>query len=78
MKHEKDAYQVDPDQMEEFVSVSSSTDCTGLIPSMVMNESEAEAYDQLYDIHQPKPPRNASKPIPERSHHSGNQSKKKA
>lgn len=29
----------------------SATECTGLIPSGGVDESEAEAYDELYDIH---------------------------
>lgn len=32
----------------------SSTECTGLVPGGVMDESQSEAYSELYDIHPPK------------------------
>ena len=38
----------------EVENLSSATECTGLIPSAVMNPSEAEHYARLYAIHQQK------------------------
>ena len=38
----------------EVENLSSATECTGLIPSAVMDPSEAEHYARLYAIHQQK------------------------
>lgn len=36
-------------------NLSSATECTGLIPSAVMDPAEAEHYAQLYDVPRPVP-----------------------
>ena len=38
------------DDLIDNTQVSSSGDCTGLIPADPANEDEAEAYSELYDI----------------------------
>ena len=35
---------------DRISKTSSTMDCTGLIPGGVMNESQSEAYSDLYDI----------------------------
>jgi hypothetical protein len=35
---------------------ASTTDCTGLSPSGVVDDAQSEAYGELYDIHPPKAP----------------------
>lgn len=35
-------------------TVASSTECTGLIPTPPMSVDEAESYNEIYDIPQPK------------------------
>lgn len=37
-----------------FNEAGSATECTGLIPSAVLNESEYEAYNELMDFGVPK------------------------
>ena len=37
---------------EEYVA--SMMECTGLVPSAVIDEAEAKAYGELYSIHPPK------------------------
>jgi hypothetical protein len=34
--------------------VSSTTDCTGLIPAPPIDDAQAEAYEELYHINRPK------------------------
>lgn len=36
-------------------NMASMSECTGLIPSAVEDESEADAYGELYSIHEQKP-----------------------
>lgn len=50
----------DKSKFEEFLEdvedqsyVSSSGDCTGLIPSLPSSEAELEAYEQMYHFVQP-------------------------
>lgn len=38
-----------------FDSVASATEVTGLIPTPPASDDEAEAYEQLSDIHRQKP-----------------------
>lgn len=38
----------------ESESLSSATECTGLTPSAIYSENEADDYSRLYDIHQQK------------------------
>ncbi|MBQ3201199.1 MAG: hypothetical protein IJB22_04680 [Clostridia bacterium] len=38
-------------------STASSTECTGLTPSAVLDEEESLAYGELYAIHPPQAPR---------------------
>jgi hypothetical protein len=44
----------DDDDFFENGSVSSASDCTGLIPSAPVSESEAESYAQLMEIPNPQ------------------------
>ena len=37
-----------------FNEAGSSNDCTGLIPSAVLNDYEYESYQELYDFNLPK------------------------
>lgn len=37
--------------LPDINSVVSSTECTGLTPSAIMNEDEAESYTDIYKIH---------------------------
>ena len=46
-----DAHEGSPDVNNEV----SSMDCTGLIPSEIQDEADAESYDELYSIHGPGP-----------------------
>lgn len=39
----------------DIEQVSSTTECTGLIPAAVESEAEAETYTHLYAIHKQKP-----------------------
>ena len=43
----------DEDRFYNFDTVASATDCTGLIPTPPLSESEAESYGEIYKIHQP-------------------------
>ena len=51
MKHEEDKKSIDDfygvDVYDDF-QVSSSTECTGLIPAMPETDSELEAYEEMY------------------------------
>ena len=42
------------DPFYDITTTSSSTECTGLVPSGVMSEAESDAYGDLYAIHPPK------------------------
>ena len=39
-------------------NLASVTECTGLTPTAVLNEAEAESYARLYAIHEQRPVRN--------------------
>ena len=39
----------------DLEKVASTTECTGLIPSAVMDEEEADSYRDLYAIHRQIP-----------------------
>ena len=41
--------------IREVENLASATECTGLIPSAIQNESDAEHYARLFAIHQQKP-----------------------
>ena len=41
------------DEIEDFDTVASASECTGLIPTPPVNESQAESYTDIYTI--PKP-----------------------
>lgn len=43
------------DDFDEIEFVASSSECTGLTPSAVLDEDEADAYAQLYAVHKQKP-----------------------
>ena len=44
--------------LEELDTVASATECTGLIPTPPLSESEAEAYTDIYTIPKPENSRN--------------------
>lgn len=41
------------DEIEDFDTVASASECTGLIPTPPVNEAQAESYTDIYTI--PKP-----------------------
>lgn len=41
--------------VQDVENLASAYDCTGLIPSQVLNDEEAESYARLYAIHMQKP-----------------------
>ncbi|MEG0742169.1 MAG: hypothetical protein RSG96_01555 [Clostridia bacterium] len=44
--------------IEGVENLASATECTGLTPTAVRNEGEAESYSRLYAIHAQRPVRN--------------------
>ena len=44
------------DPFYDVMKTASTTECTGLVPSGILDESESEAYGELYAIHPPKAP----------------------
>ena len=48
------AREVRAEDVLDIESTVSATDCTGLMPTPPINEAEAEAYTQLYNIPQTK------------------------
>jgi len=48
---EKASSRITEDSFYANRTLSSATDCTGLIPSAVLDEDEAQAYGELYAIH---------------------------
>lgn len=46
------------DPFYEMMTTASTTECTGLVPSGVIDEGESESYGELYSIHPPKAPKN--------------------
>ncbi len=40
---------------QDYIKSGSSTDCTGLIPSAVLDENEFESYKELYSFLPPPP-----------------------
>lgn len=44
------------DPFYNISKVSSTTDCTGLVPAGIVDDEESEAYGELYAIHPPKAP----------------------
>ncbi len=40
---------------QDIQNLASAYECTGLIPSQVLDEAEAENYARLYAIHKQKP-----------------------
>lgn len=57
MKNRKKLPDMTEDTFWRHRSTASSTECTGLTPSAVLNEEESTAYGELYAIHPPKTPR---------------------
>lgn len=43
------------DDTFDINNMASMCECTGLIPSGIADEEEAENYGELYGIHKPKP-----------------------
>lgn len=50
-------FQYEEDPFYNLEKAASDLDCTGLVPSAVQNEAEAEAYGELYAIHPPQSPK---------------------
>ncbi len=44
----------DEDIMYDIDFISSANDCTGLIPTLPIDEEESDSYTKLYDIPKPK------------------------
>ena len=42
------------DPFYNISKVSSTTECTGLVPAGIVDDEESEAYGELYAIHPPK------------------------
>lgn len=42
------------DENDDWETIASSNDCTGLVPTPPMTEGEAESYSDLMNIPQPK------------------------
>lgn len=49
----KDAFEEFAEDMDSDIYASSAWDCTGLIPSLPLSESELEAYEDIYHFVQP-------------------------
>lgn len=55
MKQKNPKYPVTPSYEDiMFSEAGSANDCTGLIPSAVMNESEYESYEDIMDFNVPE------------------------
>ncbi len=50
-KIEKIDFDETKDPFYTLQTTASATECTGLVPSAIENEAEAEAYGELYAIH---------------------------
>ena len=50
-----DSYLSDPTDLDK--RITSAMECTGLIPSAILNEEESETYGALYNIHRSAPER---------------------
>lgn len=48
MKPEKSKDPYGVDLSKSYIDACSSTDCTGLIPSLPQSEAEIESYDNMY------------------------------
>ena len=51
------------DTFYDISNLASMSECTGLIPSGIENDEEAENYGELYSIHKNKKGTNTTKPI---------------
>ena len=49
------------DPFYNISKVSSTNECTGLVPAGIVDEEESEAYGELYAIHPPKAPHDHKK-----------------
>lgn len=56
MKHDKRKLANNPTMDDDYLFAASTQDCTGLIPSVVHDETEAENYEELYP-YLPTPPK---------------------
>ena len=52
----KKKFEESEDPFYDITKVSSTTECTGLVPSGIIEDAQAEAYGELYSIHPPKAP----------------------
>lgn len=43
------------DPFYDIERVASTTECTGLTPTAVLDDEEAKSYEQLYAVHRQKP-----------------------
>jgi len=58
IENKDDLFDMEKDPFYNISSTSSTTECTGLTPSGVLDQAESEAYGELYAIHPPKAPDN--------------------
>lgn len=52
-KKRRDEFEEFTENMDSDCYASSAWDCTGLIPSLPLSESELEAYEDIYHFVQP-------------------------
>lgn len=54
-KKKTDRFDVSKDPFYTLNTTASANECTGLVPSGILEESEGENYGELYAIHPPQP-----------------------
>ncbi len=60
-KSDESAFDEYEDPFYNINSTMSTNDCTGLVPSGVLDDSESESYGELYSIHAPLAPHDGNK-----------------
>ena len=54
-KKKTDKFDVSKDPFYTLNTTASANECTGLVPSSILEEAEGENYGELYAIHPPQP-----------------------
>ena len=54
-KKKNDKFDVSKDPFYTLNTTASANECTGLVPSGILEEAEGENYGELYAIHPPQP-----------------------
>ena len=54
-KKKTDRFDVSKDPFYTLNTTASAHECTGLVPSGILEEAEGENYGELYAIHPPQP-----------------------